>query len=178
MRSSRRARAKCPSSITGCTSGSRRAPPASRIRMTAEAPSVRLAALTAADIVDLCALAQEICRAHYPAIISLAQIEYMLAQRYNPAVVREELARGDLWWDKLSVNERMVGFASYFLLHNARAIKLDKLYVHPAHRRRGYGRILVDRAGTMARAYGCDGLLLAGNKRQESALAPYAKHSL
>ncbi len=79
--------------------------------MRSEAP-VRITALTVADIDAVCALAAEIWRAHYPAIISSAQIEYMLAQRYNPAVVREELARGDLWWDKLLVNGRMVGFAS------------------------------------------------------------------
>ena len=144
--------------------------------MTANAPLVRITALTAADVDELCALAAAIWRAHYPAIISAAQIEYMLAQRYNPAVVREELQRGDLWWDKLAVSERMVGFASYFLLHNERAMKLDKLYVHPAQQRRGYGRMLVDRAVTMARAYGCDALVLAVNKRNEGALAAYARH--
>jgi GNAT superfamily N-acetyltransferase len=144
--------------------------------MTADSPSVRITALTAGDIDALCALAAEIWRAHYPAIISSAQIEYMLAQRYNAAAVRDELARGDVWWDKLLVNDRMVGFASYFLLHSARAMKLDKLYVHPAHQRGGYGRMLLDRAVTMARAYGCDALVLAVNKRNEGALAAYAKH--
>jgi ribosomal protein S18 acetylase RimI-like enzyme len=144
--------------------------------MTADTPSVRITALSVGDIDALCALAAEIWRAHYPAIISSAQIEYMLAQRYNAAVVRDELARGDVWWDKLLVDERMVGFASYCLLHSARAMKLDKLYVHPAHQRRGYGRMLVDRAVTMTRAYGCDALVLAVNKRNEDALAAYAKH--
>ena len=144
--------------------------------MTGDARSVRITALTAGDVDEMCALAATIWRAHYPAIISAAQIEYMLAQRYSPAVVREELARGDLWWDKLSVNGRMAGFASYFLLHNARSMKLDKLYVHTAYQRRGYGRMLIDRAVTMARAYGCDALTLAVNKRNESALAAYAKH--
>ena len=70
----------------------------------------------------------------------------------------------------------MVGFASYFLLRNAGAMKLDKLYVHPAQQRRGYGGMLVDRAVTMARAYGCDALVLAVNKRNAGAIAAYAKH--
>ena len=136
---------------------------------------VRITALTAEDIDAVCALAAEIWRAYYPAIISTAQIEYMLAQRYKPAVVREELARGDLWWDKLLVNGRMVGFASYFLLRDTGAMKLDKLYVHPAHQRHGYGRMLVDRAVTMARACGCDALVLAVNKHNAAAIAAYAK---
>lgn len=142
--------------------------------MRSEAP-VRITALTAEDIDAVCALAAEIWRAHYPAIISTAQIEYMLEQRYKPAVVREELARGDLWWDKLLVNGRMVGFASYFLLRDTGAMKLDKLYVHPAHQRHGYGRMLVDRAVTMARACGCDALVLAVNKHNAAAIAAYAK---
>ena len=142
--------------------------------MRSEAP-VRITALTAADIDAVCALAAEIWRAHYPAIISTAQIEYMLEQRYKPAVVREELARGDLWWDKLLVNGRMVGFASYFLLRDTGAMKLDKLYVHPAYQRHGYGRMLVDRAVTMARACGCDALVLAVNKHNAAAIAAYAK---
>ena len=128
------------------------------------------------DIAPVCALAREIWLQHYPGIITVSQIEYMLAQRYNPAVVREELARGDLWWDKLLLNGRMVGFASYFLLRDTGAMKLDKLYVHPAHQRSGYGRMLVDRAVTMARACGCDALVLAVNKHNAAAIAAYVKH--
>ena len=144
--------------------------------MTVDATSVRITALTAADVDELVALAASIWRAHYDAIISAAQIEYMLAQRYNPAVVRAELERGDIWWDKLLVNGRMAGFASYFLQHNENAMKLDKLYVHPDHHRRGYGRMLIDRAVTIARAYGCTTLTLAVNKRNKAAIAAYEKH--
>src|ERR1700704_6248626 len=99
------------------------------------APTVQVAPLTAADVDRLCALAAGIWRAYYPAIISTAQIEYMLAQRYNPAVVREELQRGDLWWDQLLVDDRMTGFASYFMTRNRGEMKLDKLYMHPDHQR-------------------------------------------
>jgi ribosomal protein S18 acetylase RimI-like enzyme len=137
-------------------------------------PAVRITALAAADVDNLCVLASEIWRVHYPAIISVAQIEYMLAQRYNPAVVREELQRGDLWWDQLRVNDNMIGFASYFLMHGK--MKLDKLYVHPGHQRRGYGGMLLDRAVTMSRAYGCETLVLAVNKHNRSAIAAYEKH--
>ena len=139
-------------------------------------PEVRITALTVADIDSLCALAAEIWRAHYPAIISVAQIEYMLAERYNMAVVREELARGDLWWDQLVVNDRMAGFASYFMTRTAGEMKLDKLYVHPDHQRKGYGRMLLDRAVTISRAYGCETLVLAVNKQNRHAIAAYEKH--
>jgi len=139
-------------------------------------PKVRITSLAIADIDNLCALAAEIWRAHYPAIISAAQIEYMLAQRYNPAVVREELQRGDLWWDQLLVNGRMTGFSSYFLTRNPGEMKLDKLYVHPDHQRRGYAGMLLERAVTIARAYGGETLVLAVNKQNRHAIAAYEKH--
>ena len=138
--------------------------------------TIRIARVAPADVETLCALAAEIWRAHYPAIISTAQIEYMLAQRYNPALVRDELQRGDLWWDQLLLNGRMAGFASYFMTRKAGEMKLDKLYVHPDHQRKGYGRMLLDRAITIARSYGCDTLVLAVNKRNRNAVAAYEKH--
>jgi diamine N-acetyltransferase len=139
-------------------------------------PTARIAPLTTADVDRLCALAAEIWHAHYPAIISVAQIEYMLKERYAPAVVRAELQRGDLWWDQLLVQNRMTGFASYFLTATAGEMKLDKLYVHPDHQRKGYGGMLLDRAVTIARAYGCESLVLAVNKRNRNAIAAYEKY--
>lgn len=114
---------------------------------------VRITALTADEIDELSNLATEIWRAHYPAIISDAQIEYMLAQRYAPAVLRSELAQGGVWWDALRVDGRMAGFAAYFLTRVTGELKLDKVYVHPCDQRQGYGGMLIDRAVTIARAY-------------------------
>lgn len=143
-------------------------------RGTAGLP-VRIEPVEIADVEALVALAREIWLAHYPAIVGTAQIEYMLAQRYNPGTVREELRESGLWWDKLMVAGRMAGFASYFLAP-AGEMKLDKLYVHPRHQRRGYGGLMIERAAAMARARGCSRLLLAVNKHNETAIAAYTKH--
>ena len=35
----------------------------------------------------------------------------MLAQRYNEAVIRDELKRRDLWWDVLMLDGKMTGYA-------------------------------------------------------------------
>ena len=137
---------------------------------------VRIAAVEAADVDALVALAREIWRAHYPAIIGSAQIEYMLAQRYHPQVVREELGRDGIWWDKLMAEGEMAGFASYFLTGVASEMKLDKLYVHPRHQRRGYGGQMIDRACGVARARGCSRLVLAVNKGNRGAIDAYLKH--
>ncbi len=138
-------------------------------------PTIRIEALTDADVEAMAALAREIWYAHYPAIIGTAQIEYMLAQRYGPATVRAELARAGTWWDKLTIGPDMAGFASYFLAAPA-GMKLDKLYVHPRHQRRGYGGRMIARASEAARRQGCGRLTLAVNKNNASAIAAYLKH--
>ncbi|MBI1964833.1 MAG: GNAT family N-acetyltransferase [Betaproteobacteria bacterium] len=144
-------------------------------RGDAEIP-VRILPLEAADAGPLAALAREIWYAHYPGIVGPAQIEYMLAQRYAPRLIRAELGRGDVWWDKLLVGDEMAGFASYFLGGVPGEMKLDKLYVHPRHQRHGYGGMMVARACEVARGQGCSRLALAVNKNNRSAIAAYLKH--
>jgi GNAT superfamily N-acetyltransferase len=136
---------------------------------------VRIESLTEADVSALVALAREIWLAHYPAIIGMAQIEYMLAQRYSPATVLQELQAERLWWDKLLVGGVMAGFSSY-LLEPAWGMKIDKLYVHPRHQRRGFGGLMIERAGQVARQSGCKHLALAVNKRNRTAIDAYLKH--
>jgi len=140
------------------------------------ATTARIEPLAAEDVGRLYALAREIWYAHYPAIVSLAQIEYMLEERYNAGVVLAELLRDGTWWDKLLVAGEMAGFASYFLTGIAGEMKLDKLYVHPRLQRRGYGGMMIERACEVARSRGCSRLVLAVNKSNRSAIAAYLKH--
>ena len=140
------------------------------------AGAVRIEPLAAADVEGLAALAREIWYAHYSAIISVAQIEYMLRQRYNSDVVLAELLRDGVWWDKLMVAGGMAGFASYFQSGVPGEMKLDKLYVHPRLQRRGHGGMMIARAGEIARSRGCSRLVLAVNKNNRSAIAAYLKH--
>ena len=138
--------------------------------------AARIEPLAAEDLEQLAGLAREIWYAHYSAIISAAQIEYMLGQRYNSDVVRGELRSDGIWWDKLIVSGGMAGFASYFLTGVAGEMKLDKLYVHPRLQRRGYGGMMIARAGGVACSRGCSRLVLAVNKNNRSAIAAYLKH--
>jgi len=137
---------------------------------------VRIEPLVAADVERLVALAREIWYAHYPGIVSEAQIEYMLAQRYDPRLIRAELERSDVWWDKLMIGDEMAGFASCFLGGAAGEMKLDKLYVHQRHQRQGYGGLLIARTVEVARSQGCSRLTLAVNKGNRAAIASYLKH--
>ena len=74
------------------------------------------------------------------------------------------------------VGDEMAGFASYFLGEAPGEMKLDKLYVHQRHQRRGYGGMLIEHAAKVACARDCRKLMLAVNKGNRSAIAAYLKH--
>lgn len=130
------------------------------------------------EVAELAKLARVIWRAHYPGIISTAQIEYMLDERYDETVIRAELARGDVWWDVLLVDGVLSGYTSYFWLHGkglANTIKIDKLYLHPRVQRQGYGERLVDHVAQRMAGMGCRQLTLAVNRHNKSAIGAYHK---
>jgi GNAT superfamily N-acetyltransferase len=139
-------------------------------------PDFDIAPMTAADVQCIAELAAEVWRAHYPALITHAQIEYMLAQRYNREVMLDELRRTDLWWDVLRIDAAAAAFYYYFINGQAGENKNDKLYVRQQHQRRGLGGALIGRACAHARSLGCTRLILAVNKRNASAITAYQKH--
>ena len=128
-----------------------------------------------ADIAPVCALAREIWMQHYPGIITVKQIEYMLAQRYSPAAIHTQLRADDAWWDKLDVRGELCGFASYERGMDARTMKLDKLYVHQLVRGRGYGAALIDHVAKAARRQGMENLILQVNKSNHGSVAAYLR---
>jgi GNAT superfamily N-acetyltransferase len=133
--------------------------------------------LRESEVAQLSALARDIWRTHYPGIISTAQIESMLNERYNEAVIRDELKRNDVWWDVLLLDGKMAGFTSYFRADAAKlpgTIKIDKLYLHARVHRRGYGGLLIDHVAQAVQ--GCQRLTLAVNRHNKSAIAAYLKN--
>lgn len=135
-----------------------------------------VAPLADGDVETVAALAREIWRAHYPGIISVAQIEYMLAARYEPQVIRAELARPDVWWYKLVQEQRIVAYAALQPEPGGVALKIDKLYVHPQWQRCGCGSRLIAQAAATARVQGCSELVLAVNRNNAPAIAAYRKY--
>lgn len=123
----------------------------------------------------IAALAEVVWRAYYPGIISAAQIDYMLAQMYDLEVMRQEMANG-ISYDRLLVDETLVGFASYGPADADGEMKLHKLYVHPAWQRRGLGGRLLRHVEHAARQRSCPALILSVNKANQQAIAAYRKN--
>jgi ribosomal protein S18 acetylase RimI-like enzyme len=122
----------------------------------------------------LAELARVIWQAHYPAIIGQDQIDYMLAQRYKPGLIRQTLARGDRW-EVARDGGAMVGFAHGYPMTEG-DYKLDKLYVHPDYQRHGIGGRLLARITRHARDHGCGRLVVRVNRNNASAIAAYRKY--
>ena len=135
----------------------------------------RISALVAADIEPLAALARVIWHQHYPGIIPVKQIEYMLEQRYSPETIRADIESSAARWVKLVVNGELGGFASYETDGARRAAKLDKLYVHGMFRGRGCGAALFRHVERSARSRGCDRIYLQVNRNNFDSIAVYRR---
>ncbi len=126
------------------------------------------------EVEMLCRLAHEVWHAHYPAIISRAQIDYMLAQRYAPETIRACLDSSS--WLAAWHGQTMVGFAHAYADDAPATWKLDKLYVHPDHQRKGIGQTLIERVKQLAFDAGANRLILRVNRHNSIALAAYEKY--
>ncbi len=126
------------------------------------------------EVEALVDLAGRIWRAHYPGIISPEQIDTMLEQRYRPVLVRQFIARGDLWLAARAAGE-LVGFAHGHPLAEG-DYKLDKLYVDLDWQRQGIGGALIDEVAKRAGRKGFTRLVLRVNRQNQKAIDAYLKH--
>jgi ribosomal protein S18 acetylase RimI-like enzyme len=137
---------------------------------------VQISPVETSDVEAIAALARVVWQDAYPGIITQAQIDFMLEQRYNASHLLKELALPEIWWDKATVDGELAAFASTLPTETRGEMKLDKIYVDPARQRFGLGGRLIAHVTERMLAHGCDTLILAVNKRNERAIAAYKKH--
>ena len=130
--------------------------------------------LIASEIDSLRAVAREIWRASYSALISQAQIDYMLADRYALARIRAQLTDPGHAWRLAWWEDEMAGFAHASI--EASACKLEKLYIPPNYQRRGVGAALLADIKIFARDHAATRLWLQVNRGNAQAIAAYQKY--
>jgi len=128
------------------------------------------------DLPAIAALAAVIWRAHYPGIISLEQVEYMLGKMYGLETLRDEIRLGAIRFERLFAGRELAGFASYGPTEQPTLYKLHKLYVHPSWHGRGLGSSLLGHCEREVCALGADRLRLNVNKRNSKAIAAYQRN--
>lgn len=135
----------------------------------------RIVRATDADLAEISRLAGLIWRAHYPGIISAEQIEYMLARMYALEVLREEVLRGGIRYDRLILAGEGAGFAACGPAQPG-VVKLHKLYVRPEWHGRGFGSLLLRHCEREAAKGGAKRLILSVNKQNAKAIAAYRRN--
>jgi ribosomal protein S18 acetylase RimI-like enzyme len=130
--------------------------------------------ITPDDIPAIAALARTTWASAYTSILSRDQIDYMLAQRYDPDRLKAEIEDERKWLHQAFFDDVRAGFAACEI-HDGE-FKLDKLYIHPDMQRRGVGGALINYAASLARKHGFSTLILAVNKNNKQAIRAYTKY--
>lgn len=136
--------------------------------------NVSFALAASSDVPLLQRLAGQIWRAHYPGIISAAQIEYMLDRMYGAEAITGEMRSGTCW-ELIWEGAEAVGFLSYSYDESAAQLKLHKLYVQVERHGQGLGRAGLARVMQVAAALGAREVSLFVNKNNQKAIRAYER---
>lgn len=140
------------------------------------ANQVQILPATEDHLPALAKLAGVIWRQHYPGIIAPAQIDYMLARMYSLDTLREQIRSQDIWFVRLLVAGRFVGFASCGPTPEAGVSKVHKCYLLPEMHGRGLGSLLLQYCERAVCQSGARRLTLAVNKQNTKAIAAYHRN--
>ena len=131
--------------------------------------------MTEANFAMVAWLGETIWHAHYRKIISVEQINYMLAGRYTPQELRKYLNSDDRWLDLLSLGGSPVGYCSYARTSTPGEMKLEQLYLLQEFQGRGLGGFMLRHVEARTCSRGLNVLILQVNKRNVDAIAVYRK---
>jgi ribosomal protein S18 acetylase RimI-like enzyme len=130
----------------------------------------------AADWPVVRALAERTWRVAYADILSGAQIDYMLAERYTDAALEAAVGSGRMVIELVGRGEGDgVGFVAHGQGRRLEDYQLHQVYVDPKEQGRGWGRWLIEHVEEVARRKGKEWLVLTVNKRNAAALAVYER---
>ena len=133
---------------------------------------VTIAPAGASDIGVVQALADHVWRSHYPGIISSEQIDYMLEHGYAREALLRYVDAADAGLALARIDAEPVAFVAW-QQSGTDAMKLEKLYVAPAHHGKGVGRALIEHVVAAARRAGCREVTLNVNRNNGSSIRAY-----
>lgn len=137
--------------------------------------SIRLDPLTGQDFDAVARLADTIWRGHYGTMISMAQIDYMLDGRYTAENLRRYIDSDVRWMRVLRVDGDPAGYCSWSLGERDDEVKLEQLYLLPAHKGKGLGGLMMRTVEDACRAHGRRVLYLTVNKGNLDSIAIYRR---
>lgn len=132
-----------------------------------------ITAVNESDLPTVQDLARRIWHRHYPGIISVEQIDYMLERGYATSVLARFLTAPGAGLVLARVDDAPVGFTAWYRPAEPATTKLDKLYVLQEYHGQGIGRRLLGHVEAAARADAASMLILNVNKRNAASIAAY-----
>ena len=131
---------------------------------------------TVPDILTIQELANKIWFSHYPGIITINQIDYMLRTMYATEVIKLDMEKW-YFWDLIIKDEQPIGFISCSLEFNFNGnyLKLNKLYLLPSCHGQGIGQHSLDFVKERAKMLNVTNLYIAVNKANTKAISAYKK---
>ena len=126
------------------------------------------------EIDDLTRLAHRIWHAHYPGIITVEQIDYMLKRGYTRTVIENEISALGIFWIAIKDGDDMIGFISVGP-HGEGIFKLHKLYLLPEYHGLGIGSQALAETERIARQQKVAKLVLNVNRHNPKAISAYKR---
>jgi len=137
-------------------------------------PAVAITPATTDDIGEVQRLADEIWHRHYPGIITVEQIDYMLGVGYSRDALAKFLDDANAGLALARRDGVPVGFVAW-RPDAGGAMKLERLYVLPQYHGEGIGRALIDHVVSHARTARCSSLRLNVNRGNAKAIRAYER---
>lgn len=126
------------------------------------------------QIDELITVARRSWYAHYPGIISVEQIDYMLEKGYARQLILDEIELHGITWLSIVDGTKMIGFISVGP-YDADAMKLHKLYLLPEYHGKGLGAMALSKVEQIARSVSAHILVLNVNKHNFKAIRSYER---
>lgn len=130
--------------------------------------------LQSQDIDTLLPVAHRIWHAHYPGIITVEQIDYMLARGYSRQVILDEIEHQGISWLVIRDNTTMIGFISVGPYGDG-IMKLHKLYLLPEYHGTGIGSRALKQVEQLAHQHKAATLVLNVNRHNHKAIRAYER---
>lgn len=126
------------------------------------AMKITIEPVTNDTIPNIVALAKIIWNEHYHSIISVAQIDYMLAKYQSHSAITQQITEGYEYF-QVSQNKQIIGYFST-QLRNQKILFISKFYLHKNTRGQGIGKKMLEFIDELAVNNNCEKLELTVNK--------------
>ncbi|NES99742.1 MAG: GNAT family N-acetyltransferase [Sphaerospermopsis sp. SIO1G2] len=138
---------------------------------------IQIETLSDTNLPELRRISREIWVSHYPQMISMAQIEYMLNLMYGEGVVENEINNLGIFYDQIIKDSQMVGYLSYGheVDNNIDCFKLHKCYLLTSLHGFGYGQMMLSHVLEKAKSMNFESIILNVNKGNIKGIKSYTR---